>query len=80
MRADIEEMGSFVLPFLFHECHGLTIKEMHMRKSISILFVLLIVGGLSACARAPVKHVNTPDEQRSHAGQAQDELSSEVHK
>jgi predicted small lipoprotein YifL len=53
---------------------------MHMRKSISILFVLLIVGGLSACARAPVKHVNTPDEQRSHAGQAQDELSSEVHK
>lgn len=73
-------MGSFVLPFLFVECHRVTMKEMHMRKSISILFVLLVVAGLSACARAPVKHVNTPDEQRSHAEKAQEELSSEVHK
>lgn len=71
--------GSFVLPFPFVECHGVTIKEMHMRKSISILFVLLVVVGLSACAKA-ARHANTPDEQRSHAGQAQDELSSEVHK
>ena len=55
-------------------------KEMHMRKSVSILFVLLVVAGLSACAKAPARHVNTPDEQRSHAGQAQDELSSEVRK
>jgi hypothetical protein len=54
-------------------------KEMHMRKSVSILLVLLVVAGLSACAK-PARHVNTPDEQRSHAGQAQDELSSEVHK
>jgi hypothetical protein len=73
-------MGSFVLPFLFVECHRVTMKEMHMRKSVSILFALLVVAGLSACAKAPARHVNTPDEQRSHAGQAQDELSSEVRK
>ena len=72
-------MGSFVLPFLFEESHGVT-KEMHMRKSVSILFVLLAVTGLSACANVAAKHVNTPDEQRSHAERAQDELSTEVHK
>ena len=51
-----------------------------MRKSVSILLALLVVAGLSACAKAPVRHVNTPDEQRSHAEGAQEELSSEVHK
>jgi hypothetical protein len=54
-------------------------KEMHMRKSVSILWALLVMTGLSACAK-PARHVNTPDQQRSHAGQAQDELSSEVRK
>ena len=51
-----------------------------MRKSISILCVLLVVAGLSACSQAPAKHVNAPEVQRSHAEGAQDELSSEVHK
>jgi outer membrane biogenesis lipoprotein LolB len=55
-------------------------KESHMRKLISILFLLLVTLGLSACAKPPVKAVNSPDEQRSHAQGAQDELSSEIHK
>lgn len=51
-----------------------------MRKSISFLFFLLVAFGLSACAKQPVKAGPAPDEQRSHAKGAQDELSSEVHK
>lgn len=51
-----------------------------MRKLISSLFVLLVTIGLSACAKPPVQAVNSPDQQRSHAQGAQDELSSEVHK
>ncbi len=50
-----------------------------MRKSIIVLF-LLFAFGLSACVKPPVKAVNSPDQQRSHAQGAQDELSSEVHK
>lgn len=51
-----------------------------MHKSIFILFFLLVTLGLSACAKPPVKAVNTSEEQRSHAKGAQDELSNEVHK
>jgi hypothetical protein len=50
-----------------------------MRKSIFFLF-LFVAFGLSACAKPPVKAGPTPDEQRSHAQGAQDELSSEVRK
>lgn len=51
-----------------------------MRKSISVLLVLLLVAGMSACAKAPAKHVNDPETQRGHAAGAQEELSSEVRK
>lgn len=51
-----------------------------MRKSIFILPVLLLALGLSACAKAPVKPVNSPEVQRDHAREAQDELSSGVRK
>jgi hypothetical protein len=51
-----------------------------MRKPIFILILLLATFGVSACAKPPVKAVNSPEEQRSHAERAQDELSSEVHK
>jgi hypothetical protein len=49
-----------------------------MRKPISILFLLFVTLGVSACANPPVK--SSPDEQRSHAEKAQGELSTEVHK
>lgn len=51
-----------------------------MRKPISILFLLFVTLGVSACANPPVKSVSSPDEQRSHAEKAQGELSTEVHK
>ncbi len=51
-----------------------------MRKSVFILFALLAVAGVSACAKAPATHVNAPETQRSHAEGAQEELSSEVRK
>ncbi len=51
-----------------------------MRKPITILFLLTIALGFTACAKTPAKTVMTPDEQRSHAQGAQEELSSEVHK
>ena len=51
-----------------------------MRKSIFFVFLLLVAFGLSACAKPPVKTGPTPDEQRSHAQGAQDQLSTEVHK
>ncbi len=47
-----------------------------MRKSVSILLLMFITLGLSACAKPSASQ----DEQRSHAKGAQDELSSEVHK
>jgi len=72
--------GSFVLPFLFQDIPSATLKENQMRKPIVILFLILFALGLSACAKPPVKAVNSPDQQRSHAQGAQDELSSEVHK
>ncbi len=49
-----------------------------MLRSIVISFLLL--AGLSACATPPAKSVNNQETQRSHAKEAQDELSSEVHK
>ena len=51
-----------------------------MRKPIVILFLIIVALSLSACAKPPAKAVNSPDQQRSHAQGAQDELSSEVHK
>jgi hypothetical protein len=51
-----------------------------MRKPIFIMILLLATFGLSACAKPPVKAVSSPDEQRSHAEKAQEELSSEVNK
>jgi hypothetical protein len=73
-------MGSFVLPFLFEAYLNAKTKETKMRKPIFILVLLLVISGLSACARAPVKAVNNPDDQRSRSHGAQDELSTEVHK
>jgi len=51
-----------------------------MRKMISILFLVFIAVGLSACAKPPSKPVDNSEAQRSHSKEAQDELSSEVHK
>lgn len=51
-----------------------------MRNPIFSTILLLVTLGLSACAKPPVKAVSSPDEQRSHAERAQDELSTEVHK
>ena len=51
-----------------------------MRKSISVLFILFVALGLSACAKPPVQQGASQEQQRSHAHEAQDELSSEVHK
>lgn len=50
-----------------------------MCKLIFILFMLLAALGVSACADTQVKAGDSPDVQRSHAQEAQDELSSEVH-
>ena len=51
-----------------------------MRKRLFILSIMVVAFGLSACARTPVKPVNSPEVQRGHAHEAQGELSSEVHK
>lgn len=51
-----------------------------MRQSIRVMFLLLVLSGLAACAKPPAKAENSPEAQRSHAQGAQDELSSEVHK
>jgi len=51
-----------------------------MRKSVFILSVLLVSLGLYSCAKPPVKPENSPEVQRSHAHEAQDELSSGVRK
>ena len=51
-----------------------------MNKLITPLFLLLALSGLTACAEQPVNAGNSPDEQRSHAQSAQDEMSSEVRK
>jgi hypothetical protein len=75
-----ERKGSFALPFLFDDCHGMKLKEVSMRKYFSILCLLFAGAGLNACAHAPGKQVYTPDQQRSHAQDAQGELSSEIHK
>ena len=72
-------MGSFALPFLFDGVPQ-SIKENLMRKMISILFLVFIAVGLSACAKPPSKPVDNSEAQRSHSKEAQDELSSEVHK
>ena len=73
-------MGSLVLSFVFDEYFSATKKENHMRKSIPILLVLLVMFGLSACAQSATKAGNSPDEQRNNAQKAQGELSSEVNK
>ncbi len=49
-----------------------------MRNFISILFCLVIALAVPGCAQPPGKASNSPDEQRSHAREAQDELSSAV--
>jgi hypothetical protein len=51
-----------------------------MRKPVLILSILFAVFGLVACSRTPVKPVNSPEVQRSHAHEAQDELSTGVRK
>lgn len=51
-----------------------------MRNSVFILSLLFIALGLSGCAKAPVKPVNSSEVQRDHAHEAQDELSSGVRK
>lgn len=65
--------GSLVLPFLMAIANH---KEVVMRKLVLILLVL----GLAACAKAPVKPEHSSETQRSHAHEAQGELSSEVRK
>ena len=51
-----------------------------MRKYIFILYALFVAASLAACAHAPDQRAYTPDQQRSHAQEAQGELSTEVHK
>lgn len=51
-----------------------------MSKSFSSIMCLLIALSVSACTDSPTKTGNTPDQQRSKARDAQDELSTEVHR
>ncbi len=52
-----------------------------MRKLITMSLGLLVLLNLAACAEAPPqKPVADQETQRSHAHEAQDELSTEVHK
>ena len=62
-----------MLPFLMAIAN---LKEEVMRKLVLILLAL----GLTACAKAPAKPVHGSETQRSHAHEAQGELSSEVRK
>ena len=49
-----------------------------MRKLTIIMWVLLAAVGISACSGAPVKPANSPEQQRSHSRDAQDELSTDI--
>ena len=51
-----------------------------MRKLIRALLGLAVASSLAACAEPPAKPVAGQETQRSHAHEAQDELSTEVHK
>ena len=51
-----------------------------MRKLIKMLAGLVVASTLVACAEPPTKPVAGQETQRSHAHEAQDELSTEVHK
>lgn len=49
-----------------------------MRKLISIMCLLLVVFGISACSGSPKQTGNTPEQQRANSREAQDELSTDV--
>lgn len=51
-----------------------------MHKLISVLVGMVVASSLAACAEPPAKPVAGQETQRSHAHEAQDELSTEVHK
>lgn len=51
-----------------------------MSKPIYITCLLLAALNLAACTGSPINTGNTSDQQRSHAREAQDELSTEVDK
>jgi hypothetical protein len=55
-----------------------TEKEDDMNKLISILFLLLIALGVSACSSP--QYGNSPEQQRKNAKEAQDELSTDVNR
>jgi hypothetical protein len=49
-----------------------------MNKLITLMCLLLLASGLSACAGSSAYSVNSPEQQRSHSREAQDELSTDV--
>ena len=51
-----------------------------MNKLISIMCLLLVALSVSACTDLPAVAGNTAEQQRTHAKEAQDELSTEVNK
>jgi hypothetical protein len=51
-----------------------------MKKPTAILLALLTVVAAVGCAEDTRSPYNSPDQQRSHAGKAQGELSSDVKK
>jgi hypothetical protein len=81
------EGGGLRCPFLYVEKLRLFVRtgssrkgENYMNKLISIMWLLLVAASISACTESPIKAGNTADQQRSNARDAQDELSTEVHR
>lgn len=51
-----------------------------MNKLISIICVLMLVVGVTACSSAPEKYGNSPEQQRKNAKESHDELSTDINR
>lgn len=51
-----------------------------MRKLVILFGLIGLLAGLAACSGAPVKYGNTAEQQRQHAKEAQDELSTDINR